>query len=152
MISDQPVLLCYDGSDNAARAIDEAAKVLGPRRAIVVTVWQPVIYAVSGYGAASMAAPLDTRDIDDELAARCDETSAKGAERAKAAGFDAEAVSAQAKTSTWEALLNLADERDAATIVVGSRGLSGLKSLLLGSVSQGVAHHAHRPVLIVPPA
>jgi len=34
-------------------------------------------------------------------------------------------------------------------IVMGSRGLSGIKSFLLGSISDRVVHHAHCPVLIV---
>ncbi len=37
-------------------------------------------------------------------------------------------------------------------IVIGARGLSTFKSFVLGSVSHGVAQHAHVPVLIVPPA
>ena len=41
--------------------------------------------------------------------------------------------------------------KDADLIVVGSRGLGGFGSLLLGSVSQKVAHHATVPVVIVPP-
>ena len=34
-------------------------------------------------------------------------------------------------------------------IVLGSRGLGGMESFMLGSVSERVTHHAHCPVLIV---
>ena len=51
---------------------------------------------------------------------------------------------------TWRAICDVAGEIDAATIVLGARGLSQVASLLLGSVSSAVLVHAKRPVLVVP--
>jgi len=48
-----------------------------------------------------------------------------------------------------EAILNVAETRDADLIVLGARGMSSLKGLLLGSVSQKVIYHAACPVLVV---
>ncbi|MGJ7440639.1 universal stress protein [Aquipuribacter sp. MA13-6] len=44
----------------------------------------------------------------------------------------------------------LAAERSAGVVVVGSRGRSGRLEILLGSVAKAVLHHVHRPVLVVP--
>jgi hypothetical protein len=37
-MNDAPILICYDGSDGAQLAIDAAADLLGPRRAVVLDV------------------------------------------------------------------------------------------------------------------
>ena len=39
---DGPVLICFDGSNDAANAITEAAHLLGSRPAVVVTVREPL--------------------------------------------------------------------------------------------------------------
>ena len=41
MPDDRPVLLCFDGSPDAGRAIGAAAVLFGVRSAVVLTVWEP---------------------------------------------------------------------------------------------------------------
>ena len=71
--------------------------------------------------------------------------------RAREAGFRAE-PRAELVEPVWEGIVDVADEIDAAVIVLGSRGFKGIREQFEGSVSHEVAEHAGRPVLIVPPA
>jgi nucleotide-binding universal stress UspA family protein len=48
-----------------------------------------------------------------------------------------------------EEIVELAEEISAGLIAMGSRGLGGMKRLLMGSVSDSVVRHAHCPVLVV---
>lgn len=48
-----------------------------------------------------------------------------------------------------QAIVRLADEIGAGLIVMGSRGLGGVRRALMGSVSDSVVRHAHCPVLVV---
>ena len=48
-----------------------------------------------------------------------------------------------------EASLKAAREGNFSLIVIGARGMSNIKELLMGSVSDGVTKHAHCPVLVV---
>lgn len=43
-----------------------------------------------------------------------------------------------------------ADDRGAAVVVMGSRGRSAAREILLGSVAMSTLHHCHRPVMVVP--
>jgi nucleotide-binding universal stress UspA family protein len=150
-----PALLGYDGSDIAGRAIERAAKLVGGGAAVVLTVWEPTA-AFAGYdplGGVSegmgRAAGLE-REMDDIGAQAAQDTAEQGAELARKHGFDATARTAEGKV--WRAIVDVADEIDARAIVVGTRGHSGLQSLMIGSVANGVVHHSDRPVLVIPPA
>jgi nucleotide-binding universal stress UspA family protein len=146
---DTPVLLCYDGSENAKHAIREAAALLAPRRALVLTVWQDSA-ALPSLAWAGAALP----DLEDVFAAAHEgarRMAEEGAGIARATGFEANAIAAEAKGPIWATVEQVAEEHDASAIVVGSRGLSGIKSLLLGSVSSGIVHHALRPTVVVAP-
>jgi nucleotide-binding universal stress UspA family protein len=74
----------------------------------------------------------------------------EGALLARDAGLAAEGRSEATEASNWSALTRVADDEHALAVVVGSRGLSGLKQMLLGSTSSGLLHHSARPVVVVP--
>lgn len=139
----RPILLCYDGSADAKNAIAVARGLFAGRRAIVVSVWEPYLPVYTG-------APGWPVTGDEPMKANAERLAAEGCERARSAGIDATPVVAEADDGVARAILDVADDEDAAVIVMGTRGLAGLRSLLLGSVSHDVAQHAHRPVAIVP--
>jgi len=141
------ILICYDGSDSAKLAIDAAAEILGPRRAVVLDVGPPLTAAESLAVMAPVAPGAAFEDLNEDDARQRAQV---GADRARRAGFDAEARAGLA-APTWQGIVDVADEIDAAVIVLGSRGLNGARELLEGSVSHEVAQHAGRPLLIVPP-
>jgi nucleotide-binding universal stress UspA family protein len=142
-----PIVICYDGSAGAARAIEAAAKLLGPRRSVVVDVAPPITPAES---VATISPVVPSAAFEQLNTADASDTASRGAELARAAGFDAE-PRAVLGTPTWEGVVAVADEIDAAVIVIGSRGLDGMHEFFEGSLSHAVAEHARRPVLIVPP-
>jgi nucleotide-binding universal stress UspA family protein len=145
----KPILICYDGSDGARRAIETAAGLFGGHKTIVLNVWSPISLMVAAYG--GMAA-LPSYD-DDVLQQGASKVAAAGSALATEAGLKAQPETAEVTfEGTWHTILDVANQYDAELIVLGARGLSAFKSALLGSVSHAVTQHAHVPVLIVPPA
>ncbi|MFQ5970474.1 MAG: universal stress protein [Nitrososphaerales archaeon] len=51
--------------------------------------------------------------------------------------------------SVVDAIVKYAEERNISLIVVGSRGMTGLKKFLMGSIAKGITLHSHCPVLVV---
>ncbi|MFI6787802.1 universal stress protein [Nonomuraea sp. NPDC050383] len=143
------ILIAYDGSADSRSAIEFAAKHLAPEPVVVVTVWEPLLVQLRRYPLADLAAVTDGTDEWRELAERHAE---EGADLARASGITEVTHRAVAdRESIWKTIVDVADELDASLIVTGSRGLSETRSVLLGSVSNHVLHHARRPTLIVPP-
>jgi nucleotide-binding universal stress UspA family protein len=70
--------------------------------------------------------------------------------RELAASQDGEVEAVIVEHETAHALVELADERDARVIVVGSRGEGPIRGALLGSTPYKLLQLADRPVLVVP--
>lgn len=140
-----PVVFAYDGSELAKLAIEEARRLFGDasRDALVVTVWQPFDVGFIPVGGLQ----FDTQQIA-QVRAAAEQTAAAGASAAAAAGFRAESLAVEGAPA-WRAIADLADERDASLIVLGSHGRSGVASVLVGSVASSVVAHSRRSVLVV---
>jgi nucleotide-binding universal stress UspA family protein len=137
------IVVGVDGSAPAEAALRWALAEARLRGAVceVVHVWSyPVVADIAGMAAAGVAWPdleADARRLLEEVIERV---------RPEAAGVTVETRVAEGTAAG--VLIEAA--RDADLLVVGSRGRGGFVGLLLGSVSQQVAHHAPCPVVIVP--
>ena len=156
MPTNPPVVVAYDGSPESQSAVRAAATLMAGHRLIVVTVWEPGLAmmvapptdAMSGvaYVAPSPEAIATTDRVQRDRAA---DTAAAGVRQARELGADADAHAVADEVDAAETIAAVADEHDAAALVIGSRGLGRVKSRLLGSTSQGLLRHTHRPVLVV---
>jgi nucleotide-binding universal stress UspA family protein len=150
-----PVVLAYDGSAAARQAVTEAAELLGSRPMLVVTVWEAgLAYAMpptppDGLTITPMVEPAVAREVDREVHGQAEQLARDGAELARSLGVDAEPLAVPDEGNVPQTILRLARERRAATIVVGSRGLTGLRARLEGSTSKGLLNHAECPILVV---
>jgi nucleotide-binding universal stress UspA family protein len=144
------LLLCYDGSENAKHACRRAGELFARRSAMLLVVWETTAVMGSQVWAGSMEPMLDYSRIDRAAADAAGQRAEEGLAIARGAGLNAAPLVVQASGAVWKTIVDVADEHDAAIIVMGSRGLTGVRSLLLGSVSGHVVHHAGRPVLVVP--
>jgi len=146
-----PIVVGYDGSESAKGAIEQAGELFGGRPAVVLYAWEAIELSALRRGAIGMSATANEAELDAAAEATARRVAEEGAALARRSGLSAaSARAALAEPSAWETLVRAADEEEAAAIVLGSRGLSGLRSFMLGSVSDKVAQHARRPVLIVP--
>jgi nucleotide-binding universal stress UspA family protein len=132
-VKDAPILICYDGSGRAAAAVGAAAELFPGRRAVVVDV-SPLVVAAGM--PPEVAAEIDRSEADDAAL-----VAEAGAELARRAGLVADARS-ELDTSTWQGVADVADAIDAAAIVIGSHGLTGLRELLHPSRSDELAARA----------
>jgi nucleotide-binding universal stress UspA family protein len=142
--ADAPVLIAYDGSDYAKAAITQAGRQLRtPRAAIVLSVFEP-LEALPFWGVAYARVPAG---FAEEAARQADDVALEGAALAREAGFEAEATAIEG-SPVWKRIIEVATDRGAGMIVIGSHGRSGVSYVAMGSVATAVAHHATAPVLI----
>jgi nucleotide-binding universal stress UspA family protein len=150
--SNGPVLLAYDGSESSSTAIAAAGRLLPGRDALVCHVWAGVSHVVMHGVLAELPDPVGEalKELDEADLRKAEKTTAAGVELAQAVGFHAQPLPVREGRTTWRTLLEAAEAHHASLVVAGAHGMSGTRRALLGSVSIGLVHHSHVPVLVVP--
>lgn len=140
------IVVGTDGSDTAQKAVDEAIDLAKSLNAKIwlVSAYEPV--PKSRLREEARQAPADLQwtvnpreDVDATLR--------DAAAQIRDAGVDVETFAREGDPA--DAILDVAEERDADLIVVGNKGMTGARRFLLGSVPNKISHHAPCSVLII---
>lgn len=140
------ILLAVDGSEEARLATQAATELSGTTGSEVQVVY---VLPSAGELIGPHSYPADRR-----------ESLLEGAERDARTFLDeqAERITSEGGTVTETHLMrgradreivHLSEEVGAGLLVMGSRGLGGVRRALMGSVSDSVVRHAHCPVCVV---
>ncbi len=157
----QTIVVGYDGSDSAERALRRAAELaeafsarlvavsvrgpaLAPALEPTAELVPPPVAGTVGLGGVPLPEPAPGPDPEELARAQLERARKALASRKVETEYVVELG------DPAERLLAVADERDADLIVLGRHEHSAIRDLLLRTVADGVVHHAHRPVLVVP--
>ena len=148
------ILVPLDGSEHSLKALEEAAEIAknfsGKLTLIHVYSVQPIIMPE-----ASTSSSLSLPIITGAEVTMMIETARKlgnkiledGERRIKDSGVKTERMLVEGHAV--EEIVRVANEGKYDLIVIGARGVSHMREMLLGSVTDGVMHHVHCPVLVM---
>ena len=137
---DKTIVLAYDGSPSSNKALELAvnlAKSVGADLKLVTVIEQPPSVFTDEFNIAEFEKKLHSAGL---------EVMASGEQKAQELGLKVESVLLEGNPA--EEILNYAVKVNACMIVVGTRGLGGFHSLLVGSVAQALVAHSQIPVLV----
>lgn len=148
------ILVALDGSEQANKALDFALGLAETYSAelMLLNVYQPVapfFYFPSEIGAPPMATPIATAEFLKELKAQHEKILSEALKKANRDNPNLKVTTMLSEGRPSSKIIEAASEGKFDIIVMGSRGIGGIKEIFLGSVSDRVADEAKCSVLIV---
>lgn len=149
------ILVAVDGSETSLRAADYAIEIAAENNNAILLIAIHVFPSQIGYAYSSdiygFATPTSIsellEDIKKEAEKWFDQIKQKTNDINKKIQLKTEVIATD--RSTAGAIVEYAEHKNIDLIVIGTRGRSGFKRMLLGSVASGVVTYAHCPVLVV---
>jgi len=144
------ILIAYDGSVDAQAAIERGGQLLPGQQVTVLTIWEELVDVLARTGSAFALGDVDYESVDQQSEEQARQRAQEGVQLAEKAGLKATVEVRPREDSVATTILAAADDLGADAILMGTRGLTRFKSVLLGSVSNAVLQHADRAVIVVP--
>jgi nucleotide-binding universal stress UspA family protein len=140
------IVVGFDGSKDSAKAVRLACSIAARNEARVTVVHVYTSPVIAYSAAAGMPIP-DYGGLEQAAKGKGKEVLARGVQLASDAGIRAGGELLEA-SSVVEAMVEYAAKEKADLIVVGTRGMTGFKKLIMGSVSSGLVSHSPCSVLV----
>jgi nucleotide-binding universal stress UspA family protein len=143
------VVVGTDGSESAGVAVREAAALAALTNATlhVVSAYRPVSVTSVAMAATAGAATVDVEAVNRGAAAEAEQVCEHALADARRQGVKCEVHAVPGDPA--DTLIAVAKDVAADVLVVGSRGMSGARRFVLGSVPNKVSHHCPCSLLIV---
>ena len=152
----QKILVAFDDSENAMRAVDYIASSFSKEHEITLLSIIPDTAAICDMDSPSLIPYFQERQasfcvIEDQKKGLVNEALQKAKDLLVTAGFDEKNISIQVQTKDKGIVRDIINEANAGydTIVAGRKGHAGVKEFILGSVSQKILHLARDVSVIV---
>jgi nucleotide-binding universal stress UspA family protein len=146
------IVVGTDFSDTAAQAVEQAAEIAKAFHATlhIVTAFKPAMttsIAASSLEAMATGGAEFLQEADSRIADEVESTLSQMANKLSGNGLSVKTHSCAGEPA--DALIDVAESEKADLLVVGNRGMGGVKRFVLGSVPNKISHHAPCSVLIV---
>ena len=141
------ILVPVDGSDTSFKAAEFAIDIAKQRKGKIVALY--IMHLPRYLHHDGIGMPFAPPDYLAGLRTQADAYLCKVSNMAKKAGVAAETAVIENDKSVVQGITDFAEKQNVDLIIMGTRGMTGIKKVLLGSVAEGVLKYAHCPVLVV---
>ena len=148
------ILVPLDGSEHSLKALEEASQIakISSGKITLINVYsvQPIMMpepSISGYTGTPVFTGAEVSRIIEAAQRSGNKILQDGEQRISATGVQVEKMVVEGHTV--QEIVRVANEGNFDLIVIGATGVSHIREMLLGSVTDGVVHHAHCAVLVI---
>jgi nucleotide-binding universal stress UspA family protein len=149
-LSIRKILVTIDGSENSKNAADYASSLAKKYNAQLIVLY--VLYSELGFAYSNLLGVTTPKAIDDALETQKKEVQKWFDEitsKLKSTNISVTDKIIISVSSIVGEIIEFADKEKVDLIILGTRGRTGFKKLLLGSVAEGVVTHSSCPVMVV---